>query len=239
MPACRQCGRENPEGTGFCGYCGNPLAKASAEPASSPAKPSGNPASSPPLRGSSPPSKAFKPEIRPTTIRTSSAPPPGDGKSKGGFELLPWSELSASQKAGRAIAVGILLFLIFFFVREMLRGIGGVSGTGENAPSAEGSNIPMTEGDRKDGIESLCKVFQIYGLPKNDRDASEAAHNAAELFKLAGNQSPERSAHILTAIVGEFRQGKLSQADCANAGAPLPTSEASPDNSPPDVQRNQ
>jgi hypothetical protein len=173
-------------------------------------------------------------------IRTSSPPPPGDGKGKGGgFELLPWSELSAGQKAGRAFAVAVLLFLVFFFLREMLRGIGGVRGTGENAPAAEGSNTPMTEGDRKDGIESLCKVFQIYGLPKNDRDASEDARNAAELFKLAGNQSPERSTYILTTIVGDFRQGKLGQADCANAGAPLPTSEASPDNAPPDVQRNQ
>jgi hypothetical protein len=87
---------------------------------------------------------------------------------------------------------------------------------------AEGSNPPITEGDRKDGIESLCKVFQIYGLPANDHDASEAAKNAGELFKLAGNQSPERSAFILSTIVGEFRSGKLGKADCEAAGAPLP-----------------
>ena len=120
----------------------------------------------------------------------------------------------------------------------MLRGVTGGRGTIEPAPSTEGSNAPITEGDRKDGIESLCKVFQIYGLPKNDHDATDAAHNAAELFKLAGNQSPERSSYILTSIVGEFRSGKLGGADCATAGAPVPTNAAeSPDNSSPDVQR--
>ena len=138
------------------------------------------------------------------------------------------------------VAGAVLLFLIFFFLRGMLRGLGGGSGTTEPAPSAQGSgaDAPITEGDRKDGIESLCKVFQIYGLPKNDHDATDAAHNAEELFKLAGNQSPERSNYILTSIVGEFRSGKLGQADCATAGAPVPTNAAeSPDNSSPDIQR--
>ncbi len=120
----------------------------------------------------------------------------------------------------------------------MLRGLGVMTtGSSDNAPSAESSNAPITEGDRKDGIQSLCKVFQIYGLPKNDHDAAEATRNAAELFKLAGNQPAERSAYILTTMVAEFRQGKLSQADCAEAGAPLPTTEESPDNSTPDIQR--
>lgn len=131
---------------------------------------------------------------------------------------------------------------MFFFFRTILSGLIGGRGTNEPAPSAlgSGSDAPITEGDRKDGIESLCKVFQIYGLPKNDHDASDAAHNAGELFKLAGNQSPERSSYILTSIVGEFRSGKLGQADCANAGAPVPTNAAeSPDNSSPDIQRNQ
>jgi hypothetical protein len=134
----------------------------------------------------------------------------------------------------------VLLFLIVFFLRGMLRGLTGGHGTIEPASSAQGSGAPITEGDRKDGIESLCKVFQIYGLPKNDHDATDAAHNAEELFKLAGNQSLDRSNYILTSIVGEFRSGKLGQADCANAGAPVPTNaEESPDNSSPDVQRNQ
>ena len=161
------------------------------------------------------------------------------GKGKGGFELLPWSELSFGQRAGRVVAGAIVVFLILFFVRGMLHGLVGSSGSAI-APSAEGSNPPITEGDRKDGIESLCKVFQIYGLPKNDSGATEAVHNAVELFKLAGNQSPERSTYILTSIVAEFRGGKLGQADCAQAGAPIPTNaEESPDTSSPDPQRNQ
>ncbi|HKN12430.1 MAG TPA: hypothetical protein VJX68_04470 [Candidatus Binatus sp.] len=201
-------------------------------------KPSGKPAPSPQTRATSPQPKPYKPEIRTPTIRTPA--PGGGGTGKGGFELLPWSELSAGQRAGRAIAALVVLFLIFSFLRGVVRDLAGTSATSESAPSAQGSNAPITEGDRKDGIESLCKVFQIYGLPKNDHDATEAARNAAELFKLAGNQSPERSTYILTSIVQEFRGGKLGQTDCAQAGAPLPTTtEESPDNSSPDVQRNQ
>ena len=114
----------------------------------------------------------------------------------------------------------------------MLHGLKGARGTSETAQSAQSSEAPITDGDRKDGIESLCKVFQIYGLPKNDRDATEAARNAGELFKLAGNQSPERSAYILTSIVQEFRGGKLGSTDCSQAGAPIPTNpEESPDSS--------
>jgi hypothetical protein len=233
MPACGQCGKDNPEGTAFCGYCATPLMTPASDPGSSSSKASGKPIVSPQIRGgSSPLPKASRPEIR---TSTSSG---GAGKGKGGFELLPWSELSASQKAGRAVAGAILLFLIVFFLRGMLHGLTGGHGTIEPASSAPGSDAPITEGDRKDGIESLCKVFQIYGLPKNDHDATDAAHNAEELFKLAGNQSPERSNYILTSIVGEFRSGKLGQADCAQAGAPVPTNAAeSPDNSSPDIQR--
>ena len=114
----------------------------------------------------------------------------------------------------------------------------GSSGTSEkNAPSAQSTGTPITEGDRKDGIGSLCKVFQVYGLPKNDHDATEAVRNAAELFKLAGNQSPERSEYILTTIAQEFRSGKLSQRDCAEAGAPIATTEENEDNSTPDIHR--
>jgi zinc-ribbon domain len=236
MPACRQCGKENPEGTAFCGYCATPLAKPTGDPTSPPPKPTGNPASSPPTRGSSPQPKPFKPEIRTPVIRTSTPTPSGDTKGKGGFELIPWSELSSAQRAGRSIAALVVLLLFFFLLRGILHGIGGSRGTGDNAP-ATGSHAPITQGDRKDGIDSLCKVFQIYGLPKSDHDATEAARNAAELFKLAGNQSPERSAYILTTIADEFQHGKLGQADCAEAGEPLPTSEASPDNSPPDIRQ--
>jgi hypothetical protein len=230
MPACRQCGKDNAEGMAFCGYCAAPLAK-----------PADNPISAPSIRGSSPQPKLLKPEIRTPVFHTPGSPPPSNGgeeKGKGGFQWIPWSEISLAQRAGRAIAAVVGLFLILLLVRVMWRSVGGArSGSSENAPSAESSGVPMTEGDRKDGIESLCKVFQIYGLPKNDHDATEATRNAAELFKLAGNQSRERSTYILTTIVQEFRSRKLSQADCAEAGAPIATTQDSTDNSSPDVTR--
>jgi len=151
-------------------------------------------------------------------------PSSGAGRGKGGFELLPWSKLSTVQRAGRVGAGAIALLVILFFVRGILHSLIGSNASGP-APSADGANLPIAEGDRKDGIESLCKVFQIYGLPKNDSGATEAVHNAV---KLASNQSPERSTYILTSIMGEFRGGKLGQADCAQAGAPL-AMVASPD----------
>jgi len=241
MPACAQCGKENPEGTAFCGYCATPLTRPAADIAAQSSKPGGRPIVAPQIRGGSPPPKPSKPEIRTPTFQ---APPSsgGGGRGKGGFELLPWSELSPSQRAGRAVAGVVLLFMVFFFLRGILRDVTGSRGNSAPAPAAEGSNAPITEGDRKDGIESLCKVFQIYGLPKKDKDAAEAAHNAAELFKLAGNQSPERSQYILTSIVQEFQAGKLGQSDCAQAGAPIPTNPPdSSDNPSPDTpqQNNQ
>jgi hypothetical protein len=154
--------------------------------------------------------------------------------------LLPWSELSSGQRAGRLAAGAIVLFLILFFLRGMFRNVGGGSSASAPALSADGSNAPITDGDRRDGIESLCKVFQIYGLPKTDGGANEAVHNALELYKLAGNQSPERSKYILTAIVGEFRGGQLGGADCAQAGAPIATNPTdTPDTTSPDTPRNQ
>src|SRR5271157_3183010 len=223
MPACRECGKDNAEGMAFCGYCAAPLAK-----------PAGNPISSPSIRGSSSQPKLFKPEIRTPVIHSPGPPPPSNGdedKGKGGFQLIPWSELSPAQRAGRSIAAVVGLILILFLVRVMWRSVGGARiGSSASAPSAESSGAAITEGDRKDGIESLCKVFQIYGLPKNDHDATEAARNAGELFKLAGNQSRERSAYILTTIVQEFRSRKLSQSDCAEAGAPIATTQDSTDN---------
>jgi len=230
MPACRQCGKDNAEGMVFCGYCATPLARPTGNPASPQPRQSGNLVSPPQL---------FKPEIR-TPVFHTPPPPSGDGKEKGKskLELLLWSELSLAQRAGRSIAALVVLLLIFIAVRVLWSSLrGATSGTSENAPSAENSGVPVTEGDRKDGIESLCKVFQIYGMPKNDHDATEAARNAAELFKLAGDQSRERSAYILTTIVREFRSGKLSQPDCAEAGAPVGTTQQGTDNSTPDVNR--
>jgi hypothetical protein len=212
------------------------------DPAGQSSKPGGRPIVAPQIRGGSPPPtsppsspRPFKPETRTPTSSSSGG---GGKKGKGGFELLPWSELSSGQRAGRVAAGAIVLFLILFFLRGMLRSVGG-SGASVPAISADGSNAPITDGDRKDGIESLCKVFQIYGLPKNDSGANEAVHNGVELFKLAGNQSPERSTYILTSIVGDFRNGKLGQADCAQAGVPIATNPTdTPDNSSPDIPRN-
>jgi hypothetical protein len=242
MPACGQCGKDNPEGTAFCGYCATPLARPASDPSSQSSKPGGKPIVSPQIRGGSSSSqpKPFKPEIRTPTFHT--PPPSGGDRGSGGFELLPWSELSPGQRAGRVVAALVVVFLIFFFLRGMLRSLIGSRSSSESATVAQGANAPITDGDRRDGIESLCKVFQIYGLPKNDSGATEAVHNAAELFKLAGNQSPERSTYILTSIVGEFRAGKLGETDCAQAGAPIPTNpvespdDSSPDNSSPGTQ---
>ena len=218
MPACGQCGKDNSEGTVFCGYCAAPLISAT--------KPAGRPIVAPQIRGGSPlpesPAKPPKPEIRTPAFQNSA--PSGAGRGKGGFELLPWSELSTGQRAGRVGAGAIALFLVLFFVRGTLHSLIGSNASG-SAPPADGANLPIAEGDRKDGIESLCKVFQIYGLPKNEKDATEAAHKAADLFELASNQSPERNDYILTSLVGQFRGGKLTQSDCEQLGAPLPTTE--------------
>lgn len=216
MPECGQCGKDNPEGTAFCGYCASPLTKPAGNPGG--LKPVGMPSSA--IRGGAPPPPP-RPEIRTPTF---SAPPPPPQRGKGGgFEWIPWSELSGAQRAGRLIAILVVGIVFIVLVRVVVSSLAGLrGGASPNANVAEGAGSPITEGDRKDGIESLCKVFQIYGLPANDHDASEAAKNAGELFKLAGNQSPERSAYILSTIVGEFRSGKLGKADCETAGAPLP-----------------
>ena len=127
--------------------------------------------------------------------------------------------------------------MVFFFLRGILRDLTGSRGNSAPAPSAEGSNAPITEGDRKDGIESLCKVFQIYGLPKNDKDAAEAAHNAAELFKLAGNQSPERSSYILTSIVESSAAANWASPTARKRERPIPTNATdTPDSSSTDAQ---
>src|SRR5258708_25206393 len=82
------------------------------------------------------PAKVFKPESRlqPGRAQTPLSPPPGDGKAKGGsIEWLPWGELSAGQRAGRAAAgLGVLVF-IFFFLRRVLRGVSS-SHTGASQP---------------------------------------------------------------------------------------------------------
>ncbi|MGC2305069.1 hypothetical protein [Candidatus Binatus sp.] len=143
---------------------------------------------------------------------------PFDGRSKGGgIELLPWSELSAGQKGGRAAAGVVVLLLIFFFMHVVLRNV-GASNQSAASQSSEG---PLTDNDREDGIASLCKVFQIYGIPKDQKNAVGSAKNAASMFKLGDDQSPERTFFILTMIAGEFSAGQLSYQDCAEVGEPL------------------
>jgi len=222
MRACRQCGNQNPEGAASCGYCAASLAPAKPSPIS-PDEPSPNPTEPPTLsiqtheiRKQAPP-KVFKPESKVHPAPAWSAPPI-DGKGKGvGIELLPWSELSAGQKGGRAAAGVVVLLLIFFFMGGVLRNV-GASNQNVASQSSEG---PLTNNDREDGIASLCKVFQIYGIPKDQNNAVGSAKNAASMFKLGDDQSPERSFFILTVIAGEFSAGKLSDQDCAEVGEPL------------------
>ncbi len=159
----------------------------------------------------------FKPE---STVRPApaSSAPPIDGRSKGGgIELLPWSELSAVQKGGRAAAGVVVLLLIFFFTRVFLRN----AGASNQSAASQSSEDPLTDNDRKDGIASLCKVFQIYGIPKDEKNAVGSAKNAASMFKHGDDQSPERSVFILTMVAREFSAGKLSDQDCAEVGEPL------------------
>jgi hypothetical protein len=143
--------------------------------------------------------------------------PAGHIPGRGGIELLPWNKLSPAQKAGRAGAGFIVLLLGFFFLRGIFRGMGSSSPGAPQPQASDGASI--SDSDRSDGIESLCKVFQIYGLPRNEQDAAASAKNAAQL----SNKSPERSMFILTTVVEDFRAGKLKEDDCAQVGHPLKT----------------
>ncbi|HEY6395650.1 MAG TPA: hypothetical protein VIX12_09550 [Candidatus Binataceae bacterium] len=152
----------------------------------------------------------------------------------GGIQWIPWSELSSGQRIGRIAAAVFAGLIVILVIRTLLhtflpQGIPAVSGRAAQTTLGP----PLSDGDRKDGIVSMCKVFQIYGLPKTDADADTDARNAAELFKLAGDQSPQRSAEILIAIAREFSAGKLKAVDCETAGEPLPASTNTSDiNSP-------
>ncbi|HYL58568.1 MAG TPA: hypothetical protein VEU51_06825 [Candidatus Acidoferrales bacterium] len=188
-------------------------AKAKTPPESAPAQPLHE------IR--TPPPKVFKPEVR---IQAAPPPPPPSAPGKGGIQWIPWSELSGGQRAGRLLAALVVVFIVFSFTRTVLRGLVTTGGSSTGAPTAESSDVPMSDGDRRDGIESLCRVFQIYGMPKNDKDADESVRNAAELFKLGGNQSPERSLFILKAIARQFRAGTLGAPDCTQVGAAIGSS---------------
>jgi hypothetical protein len=214
MPTCRQCGRRNPEGSAFCGDCAASLAQAKPsgsvspipldEPSPKPTEPSPLSIQTHEIRKQALP-RVFKPEGK---VLPAWSAPPIDGKSKGcGIELLPWSELSAGQKGGRAAAGVVVLLLILFFVRGFLS---NVSASNQSVAS-QTSEGPLTDNDRKDGIESLCKVFQIYGIPEDQKNAVGSVKNAASMFKLGDDQSPERSFFILTKIAGEFSAGKRTK----------------------------
>ncbi len=163
----------------------------------------------------------IKAQPRPPRPEPRIPPPLAINKNKGRVEWIPWGDLSAGQRLGRLGAILIAFFLVYFFLRGILRGVISRSGVRQPAPVAETSEVPLTEGDRKDGIESLCKVFQIYGTPKKPADAAQSAKNAAELFKLAGNQSHGRSVFILSSLAREFQTRALRASDCAQAGVPL------------------
>src|ERR1700688_368805 len=107
MPACRQCGKQNPEGTVFCGYCASSLAAPSKPPIAPSPKPTVAPPTNPSIgaqqtkpppeptgsilkhevKPAAVPPKVFKPESRLQPGRAQTPPPPpppADAKAKGG-----------------------------------------------------------------------------------------------------------------------------------------------------------
>lgn len=117
-----------------------------------------------------------------------------------------------------------MVAVIAIVVLAALRGIGGMfsSRGGEHGPAEPNQEgAVLSASDRNDGLQSLCSVFQIYGIPKTDSDADAAAKNAAQMYKLAGNQSPARTAIILKQLAHEFSAKQLTASDCAAAGQPV------------------
>jgi hypothetical protein len=146
-----------------------------------------------------------------------------ENPSKGGIQWIPWGELSAGQKAGRALLILVVAAVFIALGRAAFNAVGPMIKF--SAPADE-NKAALSEQDRKDGIVSLCKVFQIYGMPKNETEAGAAARNAAELFKLAGNRTADRSLYIFDSLSLEFSSKKLSAQDCAAAGVPLEAAAA-------------
>jgi hypothetical protein len=139
-----------------------------------------------------------------------------------GIELIPWSELTPGQKAGRGAVIAVIVIVVLAALRGVIGMFSSRGGSAQGPMSDTNQNeVVLSASDRSDGLQSLCRVFQIYGIPKTDSDADAAAKNAAELFKLAGNQSPARSAVILDQIAHEFSAKKLTASDCAAAGQPV------------------
>ncbi len=143
----------------------------------------------------------------------------------GGIEWIPWGELSGGQKAARAMLILVVVVVLLALIRAALTAVGPMLKS--SAPESD-NQTALSEQDRKDGIVSLCKVFQIYGMPKNEADARTAARNAADLFKLAGSRTTDRSLYIFDNLALEFSSKKLTAQDCANAGEPLEASSSAP-----------
>ncbi len=200
MPACGQCGRDNPEGTAFCGYCGYPLAKPAGKPSSSQLKPGVNPVSlpsakPPPPPPAPPPKMLRKPEVRMQTFAT---PPPADeGKSKGGFEWIPWSELSPGQRAGRSVAVVVAVLVILFFLRGMLRGVVG-GGTAGTAPRTECERSDRRRSQRRhrvvvQGISDLRLAQERQGCGRSREQRGGVVQTERQSVARTQRIHPERS----------------------------------------------
>jgi hypothetical protein len=217
---CGKCGKENSEGVSFCGYCAAPM-NADAPAPEQMYTPLQRPDSS----------HSGARHSMPRELRLSMDNATAEEK-KGGIEWIPWSELSSGQKAGRLLITLLVLALGFAVIRIALGFALTRHGGAQNpAPSADAG--PLSASDRSDGVQSLCKVFQIYGMPLTPNDADAAAKNAQELFKLAGSESPGRSAFILTTLAHQFQAGKLNADDCAAAGEPVSVSSGTSPQSPP------
>jgi hypothetical protein len=206
MPACRQCGKENPGGTTVCIYCTTPIAGDLKASAASEASSVHKVVFTPP-----PPLKRVAP------VQTAPASKPNKG-----IEWIPWSELSGGQKAGRAIAALLAALVIAYLLRTFLGGAKSPVGT-SIAPNSQPTEQPLTAQDRVDGLASICPTLKIYGIPKNDDEALNVARHSEDLFKLPGDRTVEHSTSILTALAHEFQSGSLSMNACppppAAAGA--------------------
>ena len=205
MPACPKCGSNNPAGAGTCQNCAASLTSAETYQAPAAQKP-------PPKRAAPPP-----PPL----------PPP---KSDGGFQWIPWGQLTSGQRLGRAIAIAVAALVVFLIGRSIVRVVAGGNSTAVTSPAQSGKALPpgMSDVDHASAIVSLCKVFQIYGMPKDDNDAYATAKNASEMFKTVGDHDQEASMGLFTAVATEFSSGRLTEKDCAAVGQPMPTQSTRP-----------
>ena len=203
MPACPKCGSNNPAGAGTCQNCAASLTNEETYRAPTPPKP-------PPKRAAPPP------------------PPPPPPKS--GFQWIPWGQLSSGQKLGRAVALAVAVLVVFLIGRSVFRLIAGGSPAEVTSPAQPGKGpvVAMSDVDHAAAIVSLCKVFQIYGMPKDDNDAYATAKNASEMFKTIGDHDQQASMDLFAAVATEFSTGHLTDRDCAAVGQPMPTQSTRP-----------